>query len=97
MDANMATQLSNIEEKELLDSVERGEWKTIPHFKEEAKRVQEYANATYKKDIRVSIRISEKDLMNLQKRAIQEGLPYQTLMSSVIHKFLNGRLIERAS
>ena len=84
MDFNIATQLSDIEEKELLDSVERGEWKTIPHFKEEAKRVQEYANATHKKDKRVSIRISEKDLVNLQKRVIQEGLPYQTLMSSVL-------------
>ena len=85
------------EEKELLDSVERGEWKTIPNFKKEAKRVQEYARATYRKDRRVNIRISEKDLVNLQKRAIQEGLPYQTLMSSVLHKFLSGRLVERAS
>ena len=85
------------EEKELLDSVERGEWKTIPNFKEEAKRVQEYARDTFRKDKRVNIRISEKDLVNLQKRAIQEGLPYQTLMSSVLHKFLSGRLVERAS
>ena len=50
------------EEKELLDSVERGEWKTVPNFEKEAKRVQDYANRTHKKDKRASIRISEKDL-----------------------------------
>jgi len=85
------------EEKELLDSVERGEWKTIPNFKKEAKQYQEYARATFRKDKRVNIRISEKDLVNIQKRAIQEGLPYQTLISSVLHKFVNGRLIEKVS
>ena len=87
----------NKEEKELLESVERGEWKTIPNFEEEAKRYQEYARATFRKDKRVNIQISEKDLASIQKRAIQEGLPYQTLMSSVLHKFISGRLIEKAS
>ncbi len=82
------------EEKKLLDSVERGEWRTIPNFKKEAKQYQEYARATFRKDKRVNIRISEKDLVNIQKRAIQEGLPYQTLISSVLHKFVNGRLTE---
>jgi len=85
------------EEKKLLDSVERGEWRTIPNFKKEAKQYQEYARATFRKDKRVNIRISEKDLVNIQKRAIQEGLPYQTLISSVLHKFVNGRLIEKVS
>ena len=85
------------EEKELLNSVERGEWRTIPNFKKEAKQYQEYARATFRKDKRVNIRISEKDLVNIQKRAIQEGLPYQTLISSVLHKFVNGRLIEKVS
>ncbi len=84
------------EEKELIDSVERGQWKTIPNFKKEAKRYQEYARATFRKDKRVNIRISEKDLVNIQKRAIQEGLPYQTLISSILHKFVNGRLVEKA-
>ncbi len=85
------------DEKKLLDSVERGEWQTIPNFKKEAKRYQEYAKATFRKDKRVNIRISEKDLVNIQKRALQEGLPYQTLMSSVLHKFITGHLQEKAS
>ncbi|MDY7031085.1 MAG: antitoxin [Thermodesulfobacteriota bacterium] len=84
------------DEKELLDSVERGEWKTIPNFEKEAKRYQEYAKATFRKDRRVNIRISEKDLVNIQKRALQEGLPYQTLMSSVLHKFITGQLKEKS-
>jgi predicted DNA binding CopG/RHH family protein len=85
------------EEKDILDSVERGEWKTIPNFKKEAKRYQEYAKATFHKNKRVNIRLSEKDLVNIQKKALQEGLPYQTLISSILHKFINGLLKEKTS
>ena len=85
------------EEKELLDSVERGEWKTIPNFNEETKRYQDYAKATFRKDKRVNIRLSKRDLVNIQKRALKEGLPYQTLMSSVLHKFITGQFKEKAS
>lgn len=87
----------NKEEKEILESVERGEWKSIPNFKREAKRYQEYAKATFRKDKRVNIRMSEKDLVNIQKRALREGLPYQTLMSSVLHKYITGQLKEKTS
>jgi predicted DNA binding CopG/RHH family protein len=85
------------EEKELHDSVEREEWVSIPDFRKEAKRYQEYANATFRKDKRVNIRISEKDLTKIQKRALQEGLPYQTLISSILHKFVTGQLKEKTS
>jgi len=85
------------EEKELLDSVEREEWVSIPDFRKEAKRYQEYARATFRKDKRVNIRISEKDLTKIQKRALQEGLPYQTLISSILHKFVTGQLKEKTS
>jgi predicted DNA binding CopG/RHH family protein len=84
------------DEKELLDSVERGEWITIPDVREEAKRYKEYAQATFRKDKRVNIRISEKDLVRLQRRALQEGLPYQTFISSVLHKFVTGQLKEKS-
>jgi len=85
------------EEKELLESVENDEWKTIPDFKKESKRYQDYANATFRKDKRVNIRISERDLVKLQQKALQEGLPYQTLISSILHKFISGRLTEKTS
>jgi len=85
------------EEKDMLDSVERGEWKRIPNFKREAKRYQEYAKATLRKDKRVNIRMTEKDLVHFQKKAVEEGLPYQTLISSILHKYINGRMKEKVS
>ena len=84
-------------EKELLESVERGEWKPVRGLKSEAKRYRNYAEATFKKDRRVNIRISSKDLEAIQKRALEEGLPYQTLIGSLIHKYVSGRLVEKES
>ncbi len=81
-------------EKELLDSVDRGEWRSIRGLKGERKRYGRYAAATFRKDRRVNIRISGKDLEAIQKRALEEGLPYQTLISSLLHKYVSGRLRE---
>ena len=83
------------EEKELLESYQRGEWKSIENFEAELRRFRESAKATFRKDKRVNIRISQKDLVKIQKKAFEEGLPYQTLMSSVLHKFVSGRLAEK--
>ena len=83
------------DEKDLLESVERGEWETIPNLNREAERYQEYAKATFRKDKRVNIRITEKDLVRLQKKALQEGLPYQTLIASVLHKYITGQFKEK--
>lgn len=85
------------EEKMILESVERGRAKSIPQLKKEAKRYQGYARATFRKDKRVNIRISQRDLVKIQERAIEEGLAYQTLISSILHKFVGGRLVEKAS
>ena len=81
-------------EKEILDSVGRGEWRSIRGLKGERKRYGRYAAATFRKDRRVNIRISSKDLEAIQKRALEEGLPYQTLISSLLHKYVSGRLRE---
>ena len=85
------------EEKDILESVERGEWKRIPNFKKEAARYREAARATLRKDKRVNIRMTERDLVHFQKTAIHEGLPYQTLISSVLHKYINGRLVDKTT
>jgi len=85
------------EEQALLESVERGEWKTVKNIRSEKKRYQSYARATFAKNKRVNIRIAEKDLNALQTRAVEEGIPYQTLMSSVLHKFVSGRLSEKVA
>lgn len=81
-------------EKELLESVEAGEWQSVPDREKELERYQEYAAATFKKDRRINIRISSKDLAALQKRALREGIPYQTLVASVLHKYVSGQFRE---
>jgi predicted DNA binding CopG/RHH family protein len=82
------------EEKALLRSFDRGEWKSVANQSTEKKRFQGYAAATLRKDCRVNIRISGRDLEAIQKRAVEEGLPYQTLISSLLHKYVAGRLRE---
>ena len=84
------------EEQKLLNSVERGEWKRIPDFNEETARYRESARAMLRKEKRVNIRMTERDLVRFQKTAVREGLPYQTLLSSVLHKYINGRLVEKS-
>jgi len=83
------------EEKDILGSFERDEWIPVKNLAAERKRVREYARATMRKDKRVNIRISQRDLMELQRKAVHEGLPYQTFISSLLHKFVNGRMTER--
>ena len=83
------------EEKELLKSYESDEWQSTDDLSSQVQTYSEYASATIKKDKRVNIRISRKDLEALQKKALEEGLPYQTLIASILHKYVNGRLKER--
>jgi predicted DNA binding CopG/RHH family protein len=83
------------EEKEIRESFERGEMETIPDLEREIERYREVARTTFKKDKRVNIRISSKDLIAIQKKALEEGIPYQTLISSVLHKYVSGRLADK--
>ena len=80
------------DELELLASYEAEEWKSAKKIKEQYRA---YARATLRKDKRINIRISEKDLLAIQKRAVRQGIPYQTLISSVLHKYVNGGFIEK--
>jgi predicted DNA binding CopG/RHH family protein len=82
------------DEKELLESVERGEWKSGGGGKRERARYSRYARTTFSKDRRLTTRLSSKDVEAIQKRALAEGLPYQTLISSLLHKYASGRLKE---
>ncbi len=78
------------EEKDLLESYERGEWESVPDLEKRRLELQEYAAETLRKDKRVNIRITGRDLRQLQRIALREGLPYQTLISSILHKYVNG-------
>jgi predicted DNA binding CopG/RHH family protein len=81
-------------EQEILDSFEKGEWVPEKEFSKRKAELTAYARNTLKKDKRLNIRISERDLNELQRKAVTEGLPYQTYVASIIHKFVNGKLIE---
>ena len=85
------------EEKDILDSYERGEWKSLKNSKAEIKKLSDYAKNTLQKDKRINIRMSSKDLDQVQVIAAQEGIPYQTLISSIIHKYVSGYLVDKKS
>ncbi len=83
------------DELELLASYENEQWQSVKNVQEQAAQYRVYARAAFRKDKRINIRISEKDLFDLQKRALREGIPYQTLISSVLHKYVSGVLAEK--
>ena len=82
------------DEADLLRAYDAGKLKSVA-TKAELARFKAAARATALKDRRVNIRLSSADLMDIQARALAEGLPYQTLIASVLHKYVSGRLTER--
>jgi predicted DNA binding CopG/RHH family protein len=83
------------EEREMLESFERGEWRSVPDKDEEIRRYASYARGSLKKNKRINIRIAEKDLESIQNMAVEEGIPYQTLIASLIHKYVTGRMVDK--
>ncbi len=82
------------EELEILDLLENGKLNSKENVENRKNELSEYARNTIRKNKRVNIRISERDLNELQRQAITEGLPYQTFISSILHCFVNGNLGE---
>jgi predicted DNA binding CopG/RHH family protein len=82
-------------EKELIASIEKGEWVSIQNLQDEIEKSRVIASSTMTKDQRMNIRIARRDLEALKIKALEEGMPYQTLVSSIIHKYLTGRLVEK--
>ncbi len=85
------------EEREILEAFKSGKVKPAKDATETQKRHQQYAEAMFKKDARINIRLTSKDLRGLQKKALAEGIPYQTLVASILHKYVEGRLHENSS
>ncbi len=83
------------EERDILERFERNELRPIPDAEREAEFAREAAHNTFKKTKRVNLRVTERDFNLAHARAMEEGVPYQTLLSSVIHKYLSGRLTEK--
>lgn len=80
------------EEQDLLESYERGEWQTVPNLKEEIEIAKRASQRFLQKDARINIRLSGHDLDGLKRIAVNEGLSYQTLIGSVLHKFVAQRI-----
>jgi predicted DNA binding CopG/RHH family protein len=82
-------------DEEILASFERGEWQAAPNLDSEMKHFTAMAGASLLKSKRVSIRLTARDLDDLQAKAAEEAIPYQTLMSSILHKYVTGRLVAK--
>ena len=83
------------EEKELMESIDRDEWKSVNDLGPQKQKAMAAARNTLKKNRRINLRLSEKDYRQIQIKAVEEGIPYQTLISSIVHKYLNGSLLPK--
>ena len=83
------------EEQELIESIEKDGWKPAKNLEGWKALLSKTASETLAKDQRMNIRVSKNDLDGIKLRAVEEGLPYQTLVTSIIHKYITGRLIEK--
>ncbi len=87
--------LNDDEELEILRAWDAGLLKPVGNMAQQIKAHRVVAEATFKKDQRLNIRISSRDLKNLQARALEEGIPYQTFAASLLHKFVSGHLVDQ--
>lgn len=84
-------------DEEILNAYEKGVLKSSSPKKSDLAKYKAAASATFLKERRVNIRLSSPDLMDIQARALEEGIPYQTFIASVLHKYISGRLVEKSS
>jgi predicted DNA binding CopG/RHH family protein len=87
--------MSELSDKDIINSVEDGEWKSVANFSEMKKALMQVASETALKDYRINVRISKKDVEALKTKALEEGIPYQTLVTSILHKYVTGKLREQ--
>ena len=84
------------EEQDLMESIERDEWQPVKNIDQEKEKAIAATRNTLKKEKRINLRLTQKDYHQIQIKAIEEGIPYQTLISSLVHKYLNGSLAPRS-
>lgn len=82
------------DEQALLDSFDKGEWQSVKNLKHEKELAKKAAKNTLRKDARVNIRLSSSDLIRIKQKAAFEGIPYQTLIASILHKYAAGHPME---
>jgi len=81
------------DEQEILNSFEAGDFESVLTGERKAE-IEQTAAATFKKDKRINVRLSGRDLSAIQRRALEEGIPYQTLVTSILHKYVSGSLYD---
>ena len=84
-------------EEDILAAYDKGKIESTSPSKAQLAKFKAAATATFIKDRRINIRLSSPDLMDIQARALEEGIPYQTFIASVLHKYASGRLVEKPS
>ncbi len=82
------------EERILIESIEKGEWVPVDDLQAAIDEAKSLAISTRAKDMRINIRLASRDLKILKTIALEEGVPYQTLVSSVLHKYAKDKLVE---
>jgi predicted DNA binding CopG/RHH family protein len=87
--------MNNVEEKEIIESVESDEWNSVSNLASMKERLMQAATETALKDYRINVRISKRDVEALKTKAMEEGIPYQTLVTSILHKYVTGRIVEK--
>ncbi len=85
----------NNNELALMDSVEKDEWQPVSHFNEVKKALMQAATETALKDTRINIRMAKRDVSALKTKALEQGVPYQTLIASVLHQYATGQIVEK--
>jgi predicted DNA binding CopG/RHH family protein len=84
----------NPEEQELSDSFDKNEWKSTKNLKNEISTAKKVAKNTLRKDARINIRLSSSDILRIKQKAAFEGIPYQTLIASILHKYAAGHPVK---
>lgn len=82
-------------EEAILAAYDKGKLRSTSPSKTKLTKFKAAATATFIKERRINIRLSSPDLMDIQARALEEGIPYQTFIASVLHKYASGRLVEK--
>ena len=83
------------EEKDIIDAYESGKMKLFTPLKKDLENIKDIAKSTFKKDKRITIRLYDHDYKGIQKKALEMGLPYQTLISGLIHQYIEGEIVSK--
>jgi predicted DNA binding CopG/RHH family protein len=89
---NKKLQFYDQEERELIEAIEKDEFVPVQDQKKEIKRIKSYFDSMPRKDKRVTVRVTKQDLEEIQKRALNHGIPYQTLITVLLHNFAKGKI-----